>query len=1808
MIFQTVFRGSSTRDWSQLLNKMLMGGRPQLPVLLIMSLGLLTCSHANGQPYYCGHKIQGPITGTPKYLDRFGNQYGQADITTSPNTQQAPCAVAGDFDVRFVVRQFGGVDYPFSDEEMTTICAVFEYVSGLIVAPSGRRAIVELSKNPLLSEDGNTAARGTSYFLDKCGMGHSLVHRILNSKALFPHHTRHAEIEINPLAPFYTGLGATPPNQLDLCTAILHETLHTLGFASQIGPSGDPVQGFYTLWDLNLRNANNNFMINSGPSQNNCCRHYSLNTPVFSGLPGLIWNQNCGDLVFDVAEAPTVNAHYGTQGQAEFLNTLSHLDDDCGDEYVMNYELLPGQARRTMTAAEIAILCRLGYTAPNNCSSACFVLTTDDGPFIRSADLTQNGFPYTLTYDMFLHNDVRSSDTEIAFPPNCLDNGLFTIVNDPSTQTTTINFKGPVTRGHFRLCYTLSGCDGRVCDQGVIALVVGDNAVDLAYDCPNSDCNLICNGDFEAFFPRESFFHFNAGIPTWESGDTLPAINDSYDVWYMPETNNQVVAGISYDGGEEAFAYPLRRPIPPNCSATFSFMSAAVNRNQNWRVLGFNQLPPCADIQLPNGCAGTTYNDPVCSGLSGICIQNIPAADIGTAPEFNPYFIAWGDPAYPFATDRGPVAAMDAAGFDFQPVSFTWTNNSTIPINYIVIDYPAANSSALYTYNYIDDLVIELAPTCSNHVTITPTVQAACVGGTAIIDFEVCLTGPFSAPSDVRLTVPLDPLSGITYGSGGDFVNGAADISGLAVGDCVTRRLTLNLPAFLAVGQTLAFDMAAAITGACWDNHGDDTFEITTGDCCHESFSADFTLSANCNTVTFAGTPSNAGLTHAWDFDGNGTIDSNEPNPTYTYPNNGYYTVVHTVANLCGAIATSQQDIALPAAPCQSLCRCPVGAGSINLGTLKNSVTRLSTAGLPAQISNHCISVLGTLVVDIPEWSVSTSEFIMNEASEIVVEPGNRLILTGNNIHGCDKMWKGIRVESAFINAYNNKPVADAQYGIRLLGTSTRASIEFNRFDADFTGIRADLPLAGTQLSDINIHNNTFTCSRNLLPPYVEKIGQFPHPGTRTFAGVILNGVPTAFLEGNTIQHTRNGIMALNSTFNLSNLNWISDLVDVSTAGGNLGAGIFRLNNYGVYLSGCELATIDECILTNLRKGIFATQSGLTTTNSIVQALVGPSATYGKPVAIESKNGWPGRTIDIRYNVEMESVGDGIVIDEVLASQEMQVAANYITLYPQADDGIRATNCQAGTINNNVVTGAYGASFKHGIRLENLTDCDIVSNLVWDAPKQGIKTTHGGNDYFLANWVNSAEEDGFYVENNGGLEAFCQNYTEGGDYGFRFAGQAASDFRCSQIGNSGEHGLFLGVSDPALPQVTTVIGEQEHAVNIWAGCDAFHSGMDEPVILRSQFKTDPAVTPVWNTAIGQSVGWFFELGGPTECEPVCKAVRYPLSGNTATAPNTTVVASRLMGAAEIGAATGDYEDPAFAWMAQQALYERLEREPARANDHPAIAAFYASAPQTPVGKLYEVKRKTRLLLERDSTAQAARRTWREAFLSANTAALILKQSEAPDSVVVSKLTEAASYRHQLAQWDAGVAAQMDAEGQILLAENAAIPAPNLCAQNEKDFNALFLAHRLWKEGETPVGALDTLKAIADQCPFTGGFAVYEARALYRRLVPDTEWNDAMACQVEGQERSPKQPIPSFGFSVSPNPATSELTVGRPQKEAPEGRFELYDTRGRLALAQTLPTGETATLVSVSHLPAGLYYYAILSGTSVVYRGKSVIQH
>jgi hypothetical protein len=526
--------------------------------LLVMFFTLTTSVHAQAPSggYECGVYIKitpdGFQPSQPAYVDRFGNQYSEDEMALwNLNLQFNHCDQIEDFTLIFENNQ----NNPFSNDEMETICDVFDYLSGLIVAQSGERVVIRLSKDPSLGA--GVGAVGTPFFPNQCGLGHSLVHQQLFTGGV--NTPQHGLIAVNAnISNFYIGPSAgIGANQVDYYTVILHEALHVLGFGSQITPNGAPAQGFYTLWDLNIVNNDGEHMILSTmPSTNGgCCADYIFNSADFPGMPNLIWNQNCGptNVKFDVAQLPPVNGEYAIQDPQTFMNVLSHLDRTCGTEhYVMNSGIPPGPdgVQRTLTNAETAILCRLGYQT-SGCTPDCIVIAENDGAFFVA-----QGQSITIDISTLLANDFPSNAT-FSLMANC---------GNTSGIGVTLNGSQIVVQGNdlgvYTFCYSITGCNGQRCDVATVRIVVANPA--LAEACENlEDCQINPFVDFEEFGSDEELRQLltagNNGFGFWEQPggwDNTPDLVDSPDFGWTCNGNS---AGVSTPSGNQFLRFVMRR-------------------------------------------------------------------------------------------------------------------------------------------------------------------------------------------------------------------------------------------------------------------------------------------------------------------------------------------------------------------------------------------------------------------------------------------------------------------------------------------------------------------------------------------------------------------------------------------------------------------------------------------------------------------------------------------------------------------------------------------------------------------------------------------------------------------------------------------------------------------------------------------------------------------------------------------------------------------------------------------------------------------------------------------------------------------------------------------------------------------------------------------------------------------------------------------------------------------------------------------------------------------------------------------------
>ncbi|MDX2135062.1 MAG: T9SS type A sorting domain-containing protein [Saprospiraceae bacterium] len=171
-----------------------------------------------------------------------------------------------------------------------------------------------------------------------------------------------------------------------------------------------------------------------------------------------------------------------------------------------------------------------------------------------------------------------------------------------------------------------------------------------------------------------------------------------------------------------------------------------------------------------------------------------------------------------------------------------------------------------------------------------------------------------------------------------------------------------------------------------------------------------------------------------------------------------------------------------------------------------------------------------------------------------------------------------------------------------------------------------------------------------------------------------------------------------------------------------------------------------------------------------------------------------------------------------------------------------------------------------------------------------------------------------------------------------------------------------------------------------------------------------------------------------------------------------------------------------------------------------------------------------------------------------------------------------------------------------------VDAANLPAENEKLLNALYLTNQLWWSVEPSSGLLDSIRSVADQCPYEGGFAVHWARGLYSRFVSTTSWNDTTLCAVsERAARSEQNRAHGGALLLTPNPAGDLLQINTTGFNS-EVLLQLVNASGSVVLQTTHPAGTHTGQLSVAHLPNGLYFYRSVEQGQITHTGKLVIQH
>ena len=155
----------------------------------------------------------------------------------------------------------------------------------------------------------------------------------------------------------------------------------------------------------------------------------------------------------------------------------------------------------------------------------------------------------------------------------------------------------------------------------------------------------------------------------------------------------------------------------------------------------------------------------------------------------------------------------------------------------------------------------------------------------------------------------------------------------------------------------------------------------------------------------------------------------------------------------------------------------------------------------------------------------------------------------------------------------------------------------------------------------------------------------------------------------------------------------------------------------------------------------------------------------------------------------------------------------------------------------------------------------------------------------------------------------------------------------------------------------------------------------------------------------------------------------------------------------------------------------------------------------------------------------------------------------------------------------------------------------LYESNEKTLNELYFStvgkgnYRLTPSQQT------TVLNIANQCPYTGGEAVYRARAMRLLFEPEYQYSDSVVCGLQniGWRKKANNPTKSaIQHWVIPNPTSGNVLLQLSDGVKEDTECKVYDIQGRVVSVVPVSAGVSQIHLSLKGLSYGVYYYSLFT--------------
>jgi len=177
--------------------------------------------------------------------------------------------------------------------------------------------------------------------------------------------------------------------------------------------------------------------------------------------------------------------------------------------------------------------------------------------------------------------------------------------------------------------------------------------------------------------------------------------------------------------------------------------------------------------------------------------------------------------------------------------------------------------------------------------------------------------------------------------------------------------------------------------------------------------------------------------------------------------------------------------------------------------------------------------------------------------------------------------------------------------------------------------------------------------------------------------------------------------------------------------------------------------------------------------------------------------------------------------------------------------------------------------------------------------------------------------------------------------------------------------------------------------------------------------------------------------------------------------------------------------------------------------------------------------------------------------------------------------------------------------------NNGIAAVNLLENNQQTINALILKPLLNKAYVYTSTDKKVINGIAIQCPFSGGYAVYQARNMIMSVTNSViEFTDN--CDQK-PNRSIETMLSTKGivevnrsFNLYPNPNSGNMLLDYVLKQDEVGTIKIYDIAGKLIVNYPLNANANQLQINNTDLDNGIYMYDIIVNDKTVKTEKLVI--